>query len=64
MITENLKSYAITRKRIIDDTVANLKETKYNLKTAKINNSSLKRTIHVVNDNSKKIPGFSLKLPN
>lgn len=53
-----------TRKRIIDDTVANLKETKYNLKTAKINNSSLKRTIHVVNDNSKKIPGFSLKLPN
>ena len=64
MITENLKSQAINRRRIIDDTFANLKETRNNLKIAKINNISLKRTIHVVNDNSKKIPGFPLELPD
>jgi hypothetical protein len=64
MITENLKSQAITRKRIIDDTVANLKETKNNLKIAKINKTSLKRTKHEVNDKSKKIPGFPHELPN
>jgi nicotinamide mononucleotide adenylyltransferase len=64
MITKNLKSQAITRKRIIDDTVANLKETKNNLKIAKINKTSLKRTKHEVNDKSKKIPGFPHELPN
>ncbi len=64
LMNENLKSQAITSKRLIDDTVANLKETKNNLKIAKINNTSLKRTLHVVDDNSKKIPGLPLELPN
>ena len=58
LMNEKLKSQAITSKRIIDDTVANLKETKSNLKIAKINNISLKR------DNSTKIPGLPLELPN
>ncbi len=64
MIIENLKLQAITRKRIIDDAVANLKETNNKLKIDKSNDTSLKRTINVINDNSKKIPGFPLELPN
>jgi len=58
LIDENLKSQAITSKRLIDDTVANLRGTKNNLKTAKINNTSLKR------DNSQKIPGLPIEFPN
>ncbi len=64
LVNENLKSQAIISKRIIEDSVANIKKTMNNLKIAKINNTSLLRTIHVVNDNSKKIPSFPLKLPN
>lgn len=59
-----LKAQTITSKRIINDTVAKLNITKNHLRMAKLNTASLKRTRHVVNDNSKKIPGFPLELPN
>ena len=61
LMNENLKSQAITSKRIIDDTADNLRETKNNLKIA---NASLKRTVYLENDASKKIPGLPLELPN
>ncbi|KKL10835.1 hypothetical protein LCGC14_2551850 [marine sediment metagenome] len=64
LMKENLKSQAITSKRIINDTAAKLRETKNNIKKAKINTTSLKRTISVVSDNSKKVPVFPLELPN
>ncbi|KKL55960.1 hypothetical protein LCGC14_2250180 [marine sediment metagenome] len=64
LMKENLKSQANTSKRIINDTVAKLRETKNNTKKAKITTTSLKRTIYVVSDNSKKAPGFPLELLN
>ncbi len=61
LMNENLKSQTITSMRIIDDTADNLRETKNNLKIA---NASLKRTVYLENDASKKIPGLPLELPN
>jgi len=59
-----LKSQKIISKRLFNDTDAKLNITKNHLRMAKINNASLKRTLHSDNDNSKKIPGFPLELPN
>ena len=66
LINENLKSQANTSKKIIDNTVDNLRETKNNLQIAKIKNTSLKRTAHLENGASKKIQdlGLPLELPN
>jgi len=66
LMNENLKSQALTSKRIIDDTIDNLRETKNNLKIAKIKNTSLKRTAHIVNGASKKFQALDLplELPN
>ena len=64
LMNENLKSQAITSKRIINHTVAKLRESKNNIRKANIITTSLKRTLHVVSDNSKKVPVFPLELPN
>ncbi len=66
LMNEKLKSQATTSKKIIDNTVDNLRETKNNLQIAKIKNTSLKRTAHLVNGASKKTQdlGLPLELPN
>ncbi|KKN15804.1 hypothetical protein LCGC14_0982260 [marine sediment metagenome] len=64
LMNENLKSQAITSKRIINHTVAKLRETKNNIRKANIINTSLKRSLHAVSNNLKKVPVFPLELPN
>ena len=64
LMNEKLKSQATTSKKIIDDTVDNLRETKNNLKKVKNNNTTNKRNVHLVKDTSKKIPSLPFELPN